>query len=224
MWRLLLRSTSSLSSWRSRFSRDNSEPIFHFHSQVAALACFNHKPRETEDDHHHDCQLERASYAVPNVVKVKLKPKDVSTTTEDIYANLPVIHRADDVVPEERQHKHVVKLGNNKSEDGRSDKKTGEERGVTIECHRLNKNKVLEKINVEVSEGVFEALRDMNPHVEVRNTLSRTWSGQPSQHSGQFSRENSVSAVQELKSAVQWLRSLKSCNKYKFSKTKVTSL
>ena len=149
------------------------------------------------------------------MVKVKLKPhKD---PTDDVYANLPLPDRRE-VIVKEKVPDHVVKIDTN--HDDKAGQKKDAEKGVTIECQRLNRNKVLEKINVEVSQGVFEALKDMNPQIQIRNTLSRSWNS-AGQNSGDFLREKSV---QEVKSAIQWLKSLKSCNKYKLSKPKVTSL
>ena len=89
-------------------------------------------------------------------------------------------------------------------------------KGVTIECQRLNKNKVLEKINVEVSQEVFDALREMNPDMKIKNTVSRSWNvlelNSANFHLGK--------SLQEVKSIIHMLKSWANrASNYKLSAT-----
>ena len=81
----------------------------------------------------------------------------------------------------------------------KSPKKERKEKCVTILCQRLNKNKVLEKINVEVSIEVFEALQKNNPDISINQQPE----GKEQPNSADFYLEKSV---QEVKSALQCLR------------------
>ena len=93
--------------------------------------------------------------------------------------------------------------------------------GVAIECQRLNKNKVLEKINVEVSSEVFEALQQMNPNLRIKNT-KKSWNVLHFD-SADFCLGKSLLQV---KSVLASFRSWKTVGgaKYSISKQKVTSL
>ena len=191
--------------------------------QVAALACFNHRS-ETEENAL--CKLERDMYAIPNVVKVKLKNQDMmDRSLEDIYVNLPVNSRSTEAEQEtiERKVSPQPKIRTAKGEESEKPKETPTKL-VAIECHRLNKHKVLEKIVVEVSQDVFEALRDMNPELTIQNNVSRN---RNILHldSANFYLEKSL---HEAKSVFRWFKSCRSnfhCSTYRMTnKTKVTSL
>ena len=147
---------------------------------MAALACFNHQSRDEKEM----CHLERATYTVPNIVKVKLKGpkkqenmKDNRSKHDDIYVNLPIVQRDEkegDV--RDRDPTKLVKIEtSNPMKKEKLPNPKHSKKGVTIECQRLNKNKVLEKINVEVSQEVFDALREMNPDMKIKNTITRSW-------------------------------------------------
>ena len=189
--------------------------------QVAALACFNHR---SETEGHDLCTLERDTYAIPNVVKVKLKNQDtLDRSLEDIYVNLPV--RSNDAETEtiEKKVSPQPKIRLAKGEEAEKPKDTPVKR-VAIECQRLNKQKVLEKIIVEVSQEVFEALREMNPEITIQNNVSRT-RNIIYFDSANFYLEKSL---HEAKSVFRWFKSCRSnfhCSTYRMTnKTKVTSL
>ena len=189
--------------------------------QVAALACFNHRSETEGNDL---CTLERDTYAIPNVVKVKLKNQDtLDRSLEDIYVNLPV--RSNDAETEtiEKKVSPQPKIRMAKGEETEKPKDTPSKR-VAIECQRLNKQKVLEKIIVEVSQEVFEALREMNPEITIQNNVSRT-RNIIYFDSANFYLEKSL---HEAKSVFRWFKSCRSnfhCSTYRMTnKTKVTSL
>ena len=75
--------------------------------------------------------------------------------------------------------------------------------GVAIECQRLNKNKVLEKITVEVSVEVFEALQQMNPNLSLKNKTKKTWNVLDFD-SADFRLGKSV---RDVKAVLEWVRS-----------------
>ena len=193
--------------------------------QVAALACFNHRSETEENDL---CKLERDMYAIPNVVKVKLKNQDMmDRSLEDIYVNLPVNSRSTEAEHEtiERKISPQPKINTSKDKGVEAEKpKETPPKLVAIECHRLNKHKVLEKIIVEVSQEVFEALREMNPELTIQNNVSRN---RNILHldSANFYLEKSL---HEAKSVFRWFKSCRSnfhCSTYRMTnKTKVTSL
>ena len=169
------------------------------------------------------CQLETAASAVPNVIKVKLNHNEDERerSLDDIYMNLPVVSRDEREVLgyQEKKDHHVVKIETKEVQSNPKIVKK-KEKGVSIECQRLNKNKVLEKINVEVSPEVFEALQVMNPNITIKKNTSKSWRVLELD-SADFYLEKSM---QEVKSAIQWLKNWKSCHRYRFSRTKVTSL
>ena len=149
--------------------------------QVAALACFNH---QSKDEKEMACHLERATYTVPNIVKVKLKGpekqenmKDNRSKHDDIYVNLPIVQRDEkEGDMRDRDPTKLVKIEtSNSMKKEKLPNPKHSKKGVTIECQRLNKNKVLEKINVEVSQEVFDALRETNPDMKIKNTITRSW-------------------------------------------------
>ena len=183
------------------------------------MACFNHKTLGEEEL---ACQLERAASAVPNIIKVKLKHNEDERerSLDDIYMNLPVVSRDERELTRypDKKDDHIVKI---ETKDVQSKiMKKQKEKGVSIECQRLNKNKVLEKINVEVSPEVFEALQEMNPNITIKKNTSKSWRVLELD-SAYFYLEKSM---QEVKSAIEWLKNWKSCHRYRFSRTKVTSL
>ena len=191
--------------------------------QVAALACFNHRSETEENDL---CNLERDTYAIPNVVKVKLKNNEMrDRSLEDIYVNLPVSSRSNEVETEIKEQKvsPQPKIKTAKGEDGEASKDTPTKR-VAIECQRLNKQKVLEKIIVEVSHEVFEALREMNPEITIQNNVSST-RNVFHLDSANFYLEKSL---HEAKSMFRWIKSCRSNfqgSTYRMTnKNKVTSL
>ena len=175
--------------------------------QVAALACFTHQPSEQEN--HKKCQLQNVTYSAPSQLTVKLEVKHEEVrASENIYSNLPPIASAEHCNPwidiPARNISSAVPLSvdtkatkqKNKNKIPRKEKK---EKCVTILCQRLNKNKVLEKINVEVSLEVFEALQKNNPDI----LISQQPKEKEQPHSADFYLEKSV---QEVKSALQCLR------------------
>ena len=191
--------------------------------QVAALACFTHKHKDQEN--HKRCQLQRVTYSVPNQLSVKLEDKpEQERTVENLYSNFPAVTklsctRADLIVPDLPTSipLSVDTQSTKPKKKDKSHKNAVKNKCVTIECQRLNKDKVLEKINVEVSIEVFEALREMNP--ELLNNKEIEEKEQP--NSADFYLEKSV---QEVKSALQCLKLWRSGNKYKFSDKETTCL
>ena len=71
----------------------------------------------------------------------------------------------------------------------KSPKQERKEKWVAILCQRLNKNKVLEKIYVEVSIEVFEALQKMSPEILINQQPEK----KEHPHSAEFYLEKSVS-------------------------------
>ena len=187
--------------------------------QVAALACFEHKPSEEDAK---DCCLQPVTYALPNKIKIKAKKEK---TPEELYANLPGIKREERELDiggsANKQQRDLLKITTKaSSEEAKACKQT--KTGVAIECQRLNKNKVLEKINVEVSSEVFEALQQMNPNLTIKNTSKKSWNV-PHFDSADFCLGKSLLQV---KSVLSGLRSWKTVGgvKYSLSKQKITSL
>ena len=85
------------------------------------------------------------------------------------------------------------------------------ERGVTITCQRLNKDKVLENIDVDVTTEVYKALVKHNPGLKEE---------EPAQlHSPDFGIEKSV---HEVKSVLRWMKGWKSAGQPK--NKQITSL
>ena len=189
---------------------------------MAALACFNHQSKEEKET---ACHLERATYTVPNIVKVKLKSpekhekkKDNRSKHDDIYVNLPIVQRDEkEVDTRDRDPEKLVKIEtSNTMKKEKPPNPKHSKKGVTIECQRLNKNKVLEKINVEVSQEVFDALREMNPDMKIKNTVSRSWNvlelNSANFHLGK--------SLQEVKSIIHMLKSWANrASNYKLSAT-----
>ena len=99
----------------------------------------------------------------------------------------------------------------------KSPKQERKEKWVAILCQRLNKNKVLEKIYVEVSIEVFEALQKMNPEILINQQPEE----KEQSNSADFYLEKSV---QEVKSALQCLKMWKSGSKNQFSDSQTTCL
>ena len=186
--------------------------------QVAALACFEHKPSEEGGK---DCCLQPVTYALPNKIKINNKKEK---TPEELYANLPGIKREEKDLDiggfSHNQQTDLLKIKTQgSSQEAKACKQT--KHGVAIECQRLNKNKVLEKINVEVSSEVFEALQQMNPNLRIKNT-KKSWNVLHFD-SADFCLGKSLLQV---KSVLASLRSWKAVGgaKYSISKQKVTSL
>ena len=190
---------------------------------MAALACFNHQSKEEKET---ACHLERATYTVPNIVKVKLKSpekqdkeRDNRSKHDDIYVNLPIVQRDEKEVDtrEDRDPEKLVQIETSSiMKKGKPPNPKHSKKGVTIECQRLNKNKVLEKINVEVSQEVFDALREMNPDMKIKNTVSRSWNvlelNSANFHLGK--------SLQEVKSIIHMLKSWANrASNYKLSAT-----
>ena len=100
---------------------------------------------------------------------------------------------------------------------GKIHKKTEKEKCVSIECQRLNKDRVLEKINIDVSIGVFEALCETNP--ELLKNRRPEMKVEP--YSADVYLEKSV---QEVKSALQYLRMWRSGSKQRFGDCQTTCL
>ena len=162
------------------------------------------------------------TYALPNKIKINTKKEK---TPEELYANLPGIKREEkdlDVGDFARnQQTDLLKINTQASnQEAKACKQT--KNGVAIECHRLNKNKVLEKINVEVSSEVFEALQQMNPNLTIKNSTKKSWNVLHFD-SADFCLGKSLLQV---KSVLSGLRSWKTVGgvKYSLSKQKITSL
>ena len=149
---------------------------------------------------------------MPNIVKVKLKSpgkhekkEDNGSKHDDIYVNLPIVQRDEiEVDTRNRDPENLVKIEtSNTMKKEKPPNPKPSKKGVTIECQRLNKNKVLEKINVEVSQEVFDALREMNPDMKIKNTVSRSWNvlelNSANFHLGK--------SLQEVKSIIHMLKS-----------------
>ena len=162
------------------------------------------------------------SYAQPNKLKNKDKHQD------QIYANLPGVKREERELeitetprrPDVLQVKTQAPTSESCHQRTKLCKQT--KNGVAIECQRLNRNKVLEKINVEVSAEVFEALQQMNPNLTMKNTTKKTWNILDVD-SADFCLGKSL---RDVKALLEWARSWKAGVKarYNFSKQKVTSL
>ena len=188
--------------------------------QVAALACFDHhKPSEEGGK---ECCLQPVTYALPNKIKINTKKK--KTPEENVYANLPGIKREEKDLDigdfAQNQQRDLLKIKTQpSSHEAKACKQT--KHGVAIECQRLNRNKVLEKINVEVSSEVFEALQQMNPTLRIKNT-KKPW------NVFQFDSADFClgKSLLQVKSVLASLRSWKAVGgaKYSISKQKVTSL
>ena len=189
--------------------------------QVAALACFEHKPGEDEEGAK-NCCLQPVTYALPNKIKINTKKEK---TPEELYANLPRIKREEKNLDigdlALNQQPNLLKIKTQaSSQEAKACKQT--KNGVAIECQRLNKNKVLEKINVEVSSEVFEALQQMNPNLTIKNSSKKSWKVLHFD-SADFCLGKSLLQV---KSVLASLRSWTTAGgaKYSISKQKVTSL
>ena len=158
-------------------------------------------------------------------LNLKVKPEEVRAL-ENIYSNLPLSASSEEchswidiqaktmasAIPLSVDTKATKKKSKNKSP-----KKERKEKCVTILCQRLNKNKVLEKINVEVSIEVFEALKKMNPDILIKQQPEEK--EQP--NSADFYLEKSVQAV---KSALQCFRIWRSGSRSHFSDKEITCL
>ena len=99
----------------------------------------------------------------------------------------------------------------------KSPKQERKEKWVAILCQRLNKNRVLEKIYVEVSIEVFEALKKMNPDILINQ--------QPREKEQPNSEDFYLGkSVQEVKSALQCFRKWRSGTKNQFGDKQTTCL
>ena len=178
---------------------------------MAALA--SHQQKEQAGD----CSPVR--YALP----VKLTDKETGDKPPDqIYANLPGINRDErDLEMNDIMVKQQPDLLQVRTEGSPQEAKVCKQtkHGVAIQCQRLNKNKVLEKINVEVSIEVFEALQQMNPNLSIKNKTKKTWKVLDFD-SGDFCFGKSV---RDVKTVLEWLRSLRTGTRDRKSQ-KVTSL
>ena len=174
--------------------------------QVAALACFTH----IHSDRGNQCTLQRALYSVPAKLTVKTgsiqDQEDETAGEENIYSNIPPIpitdsrHAVIDNTPSHTATSTPISIETQPAKiktKQKSPKKIRREKLVTIECQRLNKHKILEKINVDVSTEVYEALQKMNPEILLNSE------GKEQPHSADFYLEKSV---QEVKSALQCLK------------------
>ena len=180
-----------------------------------------HKSREGERDT--ECSLQPVLYAQSSKVRVNLNTIK-ERNLEEIYANLPGIKRDEKELEiidiPVKQETDLLKVKTQcSSEPEKACKQT--KNGVAIECQRLNKNKVLEKINVEVSAEVFEALKQMNPNLTIKTTKN-TWNVLD------FDSANFCigKSMRDVKSVLEWVKSWKTgpVAKYSLSKQKVTSL
>ena len=143
---------------------------------------------------------------------------------DEIYMNLPTLARNEHTEMADRRktdaYENVVKITSDAEPKKQKKEKERICKSVVIECQRLNKNKVLEKIKVEVSQEVFEALKLMNPELSIKNSHTKPWKVL------KFNSEDFClgKSLQEVKTALHWLKNLKNGRRYECSKPEITSL